>query len=190
MSRTDLQAVRETLQMFQDGYDRRDLTLLDEFRKLFFSTDELEVIGTGATVPGDEEWCLGPETASDLVRNDWEGWGDLRLDVVDARIHVLGDVAWLATGGTVTMTLETEETYLDYLGYIQKVAEDDSSSPRARLLEILRGGTNTLFEVERGERYVWPIRFTAVLVRSGESWLFHQITFSFATNRFPDVRNV
>jgi hypothetical protein len=190
MDTTDIQAVRDVLQRFQDGYDRRDLSLVDDFRKLFSSDQDVEVIGTGAIEPGDDEWCLGPEATSVLVKNDWEGWGDLALDVADARIHVHGDVAWLATTGTVTMELEPEETSRDYLDYISQIVENDDLAPRSRLLEILRGSANTLFEAERGKNYVWPIRFTAVLVRSNTQWLFHQMQFSFATTRFPDVRNV
>ena len=190
MAEADVQAVRETLRKFQDGYERRDTKLVDDFRALFFQEEGTEVIGTGGIAPGDDEWCLGHDAACELVRNDWEGWGDLKLDTAQARIHVLGDVAWLATTGTVAMALDPTEVYQDQLSYIQKMTEEEEMDPRARLLEILRGATNTMFEVERGKDYLWPIRFTAVLVRRGSSWLFHQITFSFATTRFPDVRNL
>lgn len=193
MNAADIQSVRETLRQFQNGYDRRDVSRLAEFRKLFVPEDELEVIGTGAIDPGDDEWCLGLDAAGSLFANDWEGWGDLALEVDDARIHVEGDVAWLATTGTVTMDLDVNETYLDHLDYIKEYASEEAIEPRGRLLEILRGCANTLFEAEQGEQYIWPLRFTAVLVRrSGENgarWLFHQLQFSFATTRFPDVRD-
>ena len=195
MNAQEIQAVRDTLKMFQDGYDRREKAYLEDFRKLFVPEDDLEVIGTGAIDPGDDEWCLGSDAASGLVQNDWEGWGDLALDVADARIHVEGNVAWLATTGTVTMDLDVTESYRDYLTYLREVADDEAVDPRARLLEILRGGANTLFEAERGKMYIWPLRFTAVLVRrQGDNgqprWLFHQVQFSFPTTRYPDVRNV
>jgi SnoaL-like domain len=201
MNASDIQAVRETLQKFQDGYDRRDTGQMEDFRALFIPEDDLEVIGTGAIEPGDDEWCLGPDAACDLIENDWEGWGDVVLDVADARIHVSGDVAWLATTGTVTMDLDPTETVRDYLSYLQEVAGDETVSPQTRLNEILRGATSTLYEAERGKQYIWPVRFTAVLVHrpgggngnapvSSERWLFHQIQFSFATTRFPDVRNL
>lgn len=189
MNPSDIQAVREALQQFQDGYDRRDLTVLDDFRNLFVPEDDLEVIGTGAIEPGGDEWCLGTDAACELVRNDWEGWGDLKLDVADARIHTLGDVAWLATTGVVSMDLDPDEVLRDNLDYLRGVTEEEDKNARERLLEILRAATNTLFEVERGKAYTWPIRFTAVLVHVGERWLFHQVQFSFATTRFPDVRN-
>lgn len=201
MNASDIQAVRDTLKTFQEGYERRDTNEVENFSALFISEDDLELIGTGAIEPGDDEWCLGLDAARDLVKNDWEGWGDLVLDVADARIHVQGDVAWLATTGTVTMDLDPSETIGDYLNYIQEIAGDESVDPRARMLEVLRGATNTLFEAERGKNYIWPLRFTAVLVRrpaagngsteiNNDRWLFHQIQFSFATTRFPDVRNL
>jgi hypothetical protein len=130
MNEIDIQAVRETLQKFQDGYLRRDVSLIQDFRELFVPEDDLEVIGTGAIEPGDDEWCLGLDAACDLVQNDWEGWGDLTIDVADARIHVLGDVAWLATTGTVQMDLDPEDVYGDFLSYIQEVAADEDENPR------------------------------------------------------------
>lgn len=195
MNAEEILAVRKTLQAFQDGYVRRDKTLMDDFRELFIPEDELEVIGTGAIEPGGDEWCLGTDAACHLVENDWEGWGDVTLDVADARIHVLGDVAWLATTGVVSMDLDPLETYKDNLDYLKQVADDETLEPHMRLLEIVRGATNTLFEAQRGKLYAWPVRFTAVLVRRpGEKgvarWLFHQVQFSFPTTRFPDVRNV
>ena len=201
MNASDIQAVRDTLQRFQDGYDRRDPSQIGMFRELFIPEDDLEIIGTGAIEPGDDEWCLGPDAACDLVIDDWEGWGNLSLDVADARIHVLGDTAWLATTGTVTMDLDPTETVRDYLSYIQETASDESGTPQSRLIDILRGATSTLYEADRGKMYIWPLRFTAVLVRrpgggngnapaDNNRWLFHQLQFSFATTRFPDVRNV
>lgn len=190
MEEADLTAIRDLLLKFQDGYKRRDTALLDDFRNLFVNSPDVEVIGTNALVPGEGEWCLGPEATCALVQGDWEGWGDLVLDLAGAHIHRLGDVAWMATTGTVMMDLEPEETYQDYLDYIrEQIADDKKLSPRERVLEVLRGGTNTLFEAERGKKYIWPLRFTAVMVKQGDDWLFHQVQFSFATTRFPDVRN-
>ena len=186
----DIQAVRQVLEKFQDAYDRRDPNLINDFRGLFVPGLELELIGTGGVAPGDDEWCLGPDAACQLVLGDWETWGDLKLDLPDTHIYHLGDVAWLATTGTVSMRLPTHDSYASYLSSLESVIQDDHQPPRERLLEILRGGANTLFEAERGEDFIWPIRFTAVLVRRGGQWLFHQIQFSFATTRFPDVRNL
>lgn len=191
MNETDILSVRETLRQFQEGYTRRDPEQIEAFNRLFVPEDDLEVIGTAAVDPGDDEWRFGIKEASSMFCNDWEGWGDVELDVADARIHTLGDVAWLATNGTVTMELDADETYRDTLAYIREdLAEENGGAPREQLIKILREGIGILSEAEQGSRYIWPLRFTAVLVRRGERWLFHQVQFSYATTRFPDERCV
>ncbi len=186
---TDLEDIKAVLQRFQDGYIRRDVTDLDAFMQLFWDDAELEVIGTGAVDPGDDEWCHGLAAARELIKSDWESWGDLQLELERARISMRGEAAWCALPGTVTMGFDLEESYQDYLDYLQQIAADESlGSSQERLLEILRGSSNTLYELQRGETFVWPMRFTAVLVKEGAGWRFHQMQFSFATTRFPDVR--
>jgi hypothetical protein len=180
--------IKAVLSRFQDGYTQRDVGDLDMFMQLFSDDIHLEVIGTGGIDPGDDEWCRSLEAVRELIKNDWESWGDLHLEIERARISTHGDVAWCAMPATVIMHFDREESYQDYLDYLQQLAKDEAiGSTRDRLLEILRGTTNSLYEFERGETFVWPLRFTAVLVKEGQ-WRFHQMQFSFATTRFPDVR--
>ena len=182
-------AVRQILQRFQDGYDARQVANLDSFMDLFTEDAGLEVIGTAAKKPGDDEWCRSRDCVRNLIGNDWQYWGDLRLDVGGANVQARGEVAWLATQGTVTMRLEPKQEMQEYLDYVRKkLSEAGEEDPEADLLEVLRGSAHTLFEVRKGETYVWPLRFTAVLAREGADWRFHQMQFSFPTTNFPDVR--
>lgn len=180
--------VRRVLYAFQDGYTARDPDRLDDVMRLFVPEDELEVIGTGAAAVEGFEWCLGHQQAREIVEGDWEGWGDVRLDVEGARIHVLGEAAWLATSATVTMDLSRAEVIEGFLAGCRDVLDGEEWSAEQKLTYLLRGGTNTLHELGRGEHFVWPLRFTAVLVHRDERWLFHQMQFSFPTTRFPDER--
>jgi hypothetical protein len=88
------------LQQFQDGYTRRDVQTLDAFMELFIAGDELEVIGTSASSTTNDEWSRGRDAVQALVKADWEEWGNLALDLDHATMHVLSDVAWIATLGT------------------------------------------------------------------------------------------
>lgn len=184
----DVEQVRAVLQQFQDGYTRRDAAYLDTIMKLFADEAGLEVIGTNGVQPGAGEWYLDKAGARGLVQGDWEGWGDVRFDVEDAHIQTRGAVAWLATAATVTMTIEAEENYQGYLKRIKDVIDQEGLPAEIKLLDILRGGSNTLYELRRGEHFVWPLRFTAVLVRQADGWRFRQMQFSFPTTRFPDER--
>ena len=175
------------LQTFQNGYTRRDLNQVDTFMELF--TPEAEVIGTNGVKPGVDEWYTSRATARELVHGDWEGWGDFHLDLDSISIHSLGEVGWIASTATVTQTIG-EENYASYLNFVKEYLDRPGISAEQKLHYILRGGTNTLYELRRGEKFVWPLRFTAVVVRQPEGWKFAQMNFSFPTVYFPDVRIV
>jgi hypothetical protein len=179
--------VRYVLQRFQDYYTRRDPALLEPFQELL-ADEALEVVGTNGIQPGKGEWYLGKAAAKELFLGDWQSWGDLRLDVPDAHIRVNGKTAWLSASGTVNMTIAADQNYDDYLALIKRYIDSENASAKEKLLYILRGGSNTLYELQRGERFTWPLRFTAVLTLRGKDWLFQYMQFSFPTVYFPDVR--
>jgi hypothetical protein len=179
--------IRTLLQTFQDGYTRRDLTQVDGFMELF--SEDAEVIGTNGVRPGKDEWYIGRTAARELVHGDWAAWGDLHLDVEHASIHARGEVGWIAASATVSQTIG-EENYASYLKFVKEFIETSDLPAEQKLHFILRGGTNTVYELCRGETFVWPLRFTAVVVHEGGAWKFVQMNFSFPTTYFPDVRLV
>lgn len=177
--------IRSLMQAFQDGYTRRDAGQVDSFMQLF--TENAEVIGTNGVRPGRDEWYMDRASARELVAGDWEGWGDVRLDFDSLSIHSLEDVGWIAVPATVTQTIG-EENYQSYLDFVKSYLERTDISAEQRLLYVLRGGTNTVYELRRGEKFVWALRLTAVVVREADGWKFAQMNFSFPTVYFPDVR--
>jgi ketosteroid isomerase-like protein len=177
--------IRQLMQQFQDGYIHRDLAKVDSFMELF--TADAEVIGTNGQEPGVGEWYMDRTAARELVHGDWEGWGDLRLDLDSMSVHHRGDVGWVAASATVTTHIG-EENYASYLDYVKNYIDQPDLTAEQKLLNILRGGTNTVFELRRGEKFVWVLRFTAVVLREEAGWKFVQMNFSFPTIYFPDVR--
>jgi hypothetical protein len=184
--------VRALLQKLQDGYTKRDATELDAFMELFVASDELEVIGTNGIAPGHGEWCLGVEATRGLIAGDWAeyGWGDVLFDVQGAHITVHGDVAWLATTATATMSLPADFCHNYYLDSVKRTLEQDEMDAQTKMLDIVRLGTDLLLELQKGETFVWPFRFTAVAAKDGGRWRFRHMQFSYSTTRFPDVRDV
>jgi hypothetical protein len=180
-------AIRHLLQRFQEGYAQRDADRLDAFMELF--TPDAEVIGTNGIEPGVEEWYLGRDAARVLVAGDWRSWGDVRLHLDAASVRVAGAVGWLAITATVTQTIGPEN-YADFLAYVKEYIEDADVPAEEKVHYILRGGTNSVYELRCGERFVWPLRLTAVVVRDGDAWRFAQLHFSFPTIYFPDVRSM
>ena len=178
--------IRSLMQAFQDGYTRRDASHVDAFMQLF--TEGAEVIGTNGIRPGQDEWYMDRSSARQLVAGDWEGWGDVRLDLESMSIHSRGGVGWIAASATVTEIIG-EENYQSYLDFVKKYLDRTDISAEQKLLNILRGGTNTVYELRRGEKFVWALRLTAVVVREADGWKFAQMNFSFPTIYFPDVRS-
>ncbi|MBI3172600.1 MAG: hypothetical protein HYZ25_02700 [Chloroflexi bacterium] len=179
------QEIRALLDVFQEGYTKRDLSQVDAFLDLF--TEDVEVIGTNGQRPGVDEWYLDRASARELVHGDWEGWGDLRLDLTSTSIRTRGGVGWIAASATVSQTIGTEN-YESYLNFVRRFLDESTLPAQQKLHYILRGGTNTVFEISRGDKFVWPLRLTAVVVREASGWKFAQLNFSFPTVYFPDVR--
>ena len=186
-SSEEIAAVRRVFQQYQDYYTARDPANLDACMSLFTSDPRVEVVGTGAVVHGTNEWCDGPDLVRQLTAGDWEDWGDVRFDVQGASVHVHDGVAWLATTATVTTTYPAKDNLRQAVARAKAVL-DAPGEDEDRLREMLMWATMALHEAGRGEVYIWPIRFTAVLVREAGEWRFHQAHFSFPTLRFPDER--
>lgn len=177
--------IRLLLQTFQDGYTHRDIAQTDSFMELF--SVDAEVIGTNGVKPGVDEWYMDRASARELVEGDWKGWGDLRLDLNSMSIHSRGEVGWVAATATVTQNIGAEN-YASYLEFVKTLLHQPDLNAEQKLLHILRGGTNTIYELRRGEKFVWALRFTAVVVHEADGWKFAQVHFSFPTIYFPDVR--
>jgi len=173
-------AVRQVLQRFQDGYLARDIAQLDAFMDLFVAGDEPELIGIGAVARNQNEWFEGAPRIREIVESDWTYWGDVRLDVQTARITVRGEVAWLSTVGTILQTddIQTDAVTESTLQQMQALLEDETLSPRARLVEAAHFGVRRWREREKPAGYPWPFVFTAVLVQQEGQWRFHSIHWS------------
>jgi hypothetical protein len=92
--------VLSVLKTFDEGYRKRDLTLLVSFMNAVFSRDQVLVLGT---MP--REVYSGFGQAARLVADDWKSWGDCRFQVARAHVSSNGDTAWISTVGQVRFDL-------------------------------------------------------------------------------------
>ena len=79
--------VIEVLQQFQDGYTKRDTTIIDEFLKMF--SDNIVYMGIAS-----HEFFKGKESVRELTLWDWERWFDLKVPVSEENIRIDNEVAW------------------------------------------------------------------------------------------------
>ncbi|HSV86555.1 MAG TPA: hypothetical protein VLH85_08260 [Levilinea sp.] len=180
--------VRAVLEKFQEGYTRRKIEDLDAFMELFAPEADIELIGTGGILPGEEEWCLNRTSIRQLVEDDWNYWGDVKLMIDQARIRVEGSAAWLSCPGSVTRSVNPLQTYQNFLDSLPGLTGDKDLSAPHKVFRLVQNASNVLYQAQLGPLYIWPFRFTTVLVRRAAQWRFHQVHFSFPTTQFPDVR--
>lgn len=98
MSSIQESEILEVLTRFQDGYYKRDLSVVPSYVEEHF-TDDVLVIGTGL-----DEWCHGIEEVEKLVEGDWKEWGDLVLAIDRAVIRIRENWSWLVVPGTLTQS--------------------------------------------------------------------------------------
>lgn len=170
--------VKKALQKFQDGYESRNLDMLDQFMDLFVRSDSVELIGIGATVRGGDEWFRGPDQIREIIASDWQFWGEVVLKVEEAQISVQGDTAWLSTSGELVQNETFDAAMGIYLNQMKDLLEDDTQDPGARLMEATHFGLRRLRERQKGSGYAWPLVITAVLLKTDGSWRFHTLHWS------------
>ena len=172
--------IQQFLQSFQDGYSARDVSKLDEFMNLFIPGDQPELIGIGASSRNQNEWFQGIERIREIIESDWKYWGDVKLAVKEAKITVKDDVAWLSTVGTILQTdqIHTDEVTGFTLKQMKELLDNESLSPRERLVEVSHFGIRRWREREKPAGFSWPFVFTAVLIKQDGQWRFHTIHWS------------
>ncbi len=173
-----IEAVRAVVQRFQAGYTARDVAKIDEFMTLFAPDEDIELIGVGAATRAAKEWFIGRAAIRDIVEGDWTYWGNVELDVAGAQIHVRDEVAWLSTTGAVVQTQAFAKALPQYLQQMKEILENEDFDPDTQLVEATHFGMRRLRERSKGQGYVWPFTFVAVLIKSNGAWRFHTIHWS------------
>lgn len=178
--------VRDILRKFQHGYIERNLDKVDCFtEELFIRNDDILVLGTAT-----REIILGFDEVKQLIKDDWEGWGDLNIDCENAHISIDGDVAWISTNGSVKHTFEdTPERYDRYVDFIKGNVEDNELTPKQKITFINWVLTLNYHQREGQKReYLWPMCLSGLLLRDKGKWKFTHLQFSMAKANFPDER--
>jgi hypothetical protein len=80
--------IMEQLELFQEGYDKRDTSILESYMEQLFSRENILILGT---MP--REIYSGYVEAADLVSSDWLLWGDVDMLVKSANISASDSVA-------------------------------------------------------------------------------------------------
>jgi len=183
---TESLEVREVLRQFQNGYTKRDIKNIDYFvEELFIISDDTYILGTGTG-----ELFLGIEQVKTLLKNDWEYWGDVNIDLENIHIDIENEVAWFAAAGTVKYTFQdTVERYDNYLNFIKNKTKESELTARQKVALINWVLALTYHQrLDKQREYLWALRLSGVLLKDNGKWKFAQLHFSIPKSNFPDER--
>lgn len=179
----EYEEVRKTLQVFQDGYIRRDVNHVDEYMKeVFLLNDDLLVIGTDAG-----ELCAGVDATRGIIESDWKYWGDFKFNVDNAVISVKGDVAYFTTKAFLKRIV-SDKTILEWVNGSNECTFNSERSSKQKLLTALYDTIEYIYQMEKGETIIVPMRFSGVLVRKAGKWLIQHLQYSDYNEGMPEVR--
>jgi len=174
------------IESLQAAYNLKDPAKAREFVHTSFVGDgAVLIIGTESG-----EWFEGTEDITKLFYWDWETWGDVDFGF-DSRcwIRCNGTSAQIASEGTCGMVLDREKTAGEYIsGTVQSILSSKASES-GKILELIRTGMHVYSQLQYGDSYTWPIRFTAFAEEIEEAWRFSQMHFSIPSLSIPAVRN-
>ncbi|MHA1366593.1 MAG: nuclear transport factor 2 family protein [Candidatus Heimdallarchaeota archaeon] len=170
-----IKEIQLVLEQFNEAYVKQDVSKIDEFMKQFYTnSDESVIIGTAY-----KEWMLGTKGAKEIFLSDWNDTGVWSYDYKDAKITVKDVVAWISMTGKLTLKLPSEAIYQGMQAQIKAMLEDQEKNPDDKMWDIISSANFYLNHSKKGDKYIFPFRFTAVLVSEDNTWLFHQMHFSF-----------
>lgn len=183
---TESLEIREALRQFQAGYTKRDIKNIDDFvEELFIMSDDTYILGTGTG-----ELFLGIEQVKTLLKNDWEYWGDVNINLENMHVDIENEVAWFAAAGTVKYTFQdTEERYDNYINFIKNKTKESELTAKQKVAFINWVLALTYHQrLNKQREYLWALRISGVLLKDNGKWKFAQIHFSIPKSNFPDER--
>jgi len=167
----------KTFKTFEEGYTKRDADKIDTFMTLFSGREDTQMIGIGATEPGEYEWFTGKEEIKEIILSDWEYWGDVKFDIDNMRISQNGETAWFSLCATLAQIESNDETWGFFAQRMKDMLEDEAQSAHDRIFEAAHFGVRRVREKNLGAGYPWKMVITGVLVNEG-GWKIHTLHWS------------
>ena len=99
ISKTNKQAIAETLKAFQDGYESRDVSKIGDCIARTIDTASIFILGTNPN-----EIFKGKNGAQALLFGDWSWWGNVQYDIDSLYADQINDsVAYVALPGNIKL---------------------------------------------------------------------------------------
>jgi hypothetical protein len=134
--------VLHTLQIYQDGFAKRDVSIIDQFVDETFCDDDVLILGTQPS-----EFNFEKEGAKKLLYTDWKYWGNITFYLDKVHLDQYENTVYMAMGGVSDIDVEKVKVPLRITGLLVKENNQWLISKLQFQYEI-----NT-----RYTRYIWAV---------------------------------
>ena len=162
--------ISKLLKVFNNEYLESD-TGIGIIASKYFADNNPLIINTDKTV------CSNQEEIKKLIEDHREGYDEMKLDYENCLINSNEDVVWVVTHGTMKKEISENCAFENTVGIINNIFTSDLND-KDKLFNVRRRISDTLKENARGEEYVWPFRFEAVVIKEEDKWKFKYLQFS------------
>jgi hypothetical protein len=166
--------ISKLLQNFNRDYLNKDFATA-EVVKNYFALNSPLIINTDNTV------CNTQKDVEEMIKKHRSCYDEIELDSENCLVNSNEEVVWLVTHGTMKKVIQEKEGYEKAIENIKSVFSSNLTD-KDKLFRIRRGIADTLKENSRGEEYIWPFRFEAMLIRERYKWVFKYLQFSLPFN--------
>lgn len=175
---SEINEVKKVLGEFQELYNQKKEDELQVFvRDKFSYTNGIVVLGSDMN-----QWCYSENEIKELIKTHWKTednyWKQVDFKFGEAKVYADENIAWVISIGNIKNTISEDIQLENTIKKVNEIIEKEEIS-KEDVLNAASKIAKALKEIEQGEDYVWPIRFTSVLIKEEDSWKFHQMQFSF-----------
>ena len=178
----DIKEIKKILDIFQDGYDKRDEKLVDIYgEKLLWNDENLFIFGTD-----QGEDFYGFNEGKELFESDWKYWGDFNLNRENAYIYVYENVAVVLSKAFITFNFKEDKVCTWPKQNFDYYKKQDKS--KIELLQDMLFSINNALNCMQDEKQMLPMKFIGVLVKKEGRWKFSHMHFSDIIEDGQEVR--
>jgi hypothetical protein len=112
-----------------------------------------------------------------LIENHRVCYDQMTLDFENCLVNSNEEVVWVVSHGTMKKVISESNSFVNTINTIENIFTTDLDD-KDKLFNIRRKIAGTFKENAKGEEYIWPFRFEAVIIREKDNWVFKYLQFS------------
>lgn len=166
-------------------YKNEILLLIKDFNKQYLDgnidtnkiANKYFTINNPLIINTDKATYSNQEEIMTLIENHRHCYDEMTLDYENCLVNSNEDVVWVVSHGIMKKVISESRSFVNAINTIENIFTTDLDD-KDKLFNIRRKIAGTLKENAKGEEYIWPFRFEAVIIREKDNFVFKYLQFS------------